>query len=278
MVNRVIRRSRGPTQLGRVAASSDRKGIQSVEIGIGILETLSDSMVPLSLKDIAGNVGLPPSNVHRYLASFVRTNMVRQDIETGHYDLGSASLRIGLSALNRLDAIELASIGLRELVRQTDMHAILSIWTERGPMIVRWQKCSHHIVISVGVGSFIPLLATSSGRVFLAHLPRSMSRPFLTKELAQSTANGKGSHKREIDELIADVRDRGHAYTKSRSMPGLSQIEAIAAPVLDSQGQLAAVIALFDAVGVITKQNKQATEALSEVTHRISAELGFCHE
>ena len=278
MVNRVNRRTKGAGQPGRTPATPERKGIQSVEIGIGILEALSDSMVPLSLKEIAGNVGLPPSNVHRYLASFVRTSMVRQDIETGHYDLGSASLRIGLSALNRLDAIELASNGLRELVRQTDMHAILSIWTERGPMIIRWQKCSHHIVISVGVGSFIPLLATSSGRVFLAHLPRSMSRSYLNRELSQSPINGKSSHKQEIEELIAEVHDKGYAYTMSRSMPGLSQIEAIAAPVRDSQGQLAAVIALFDAVGVITKRNKQATEALLEVTNRISTDLGYCRE
>ena len=175
-MDRVTRRSSFPTPLSRTPATSERKGIQSVEIGIRILEALSDSMVSLSLKEIAGRVGLPPSNVHRYLASFVRTDMVRQDIDTGYYDLGSATLRIGLAALNRLDVIELASNGLRELVRQTDLHAILSIWTERGPMIIRWQKCSHQIVISVGVGSFIPLFATSSGRVFLAHLPRSMSR------------------------------------------------------------------------------------------------------
>ena len=91
MLNRVNRRSKGPIQPGGTAATPERKGIQSVEIGIGILETLSDSMVPLSLKDIAGSVGLPPSNVHRYLASFVRTSMVRQDIETGHYDLSMAN-------------------------------------------------------------------------------------------------------------------------------------------------------------------------------------------
>jgi len=271
----VNRRSKGPTQPGQAAATAERKGIQSVEIGIGILETLSDSMVPLSLKDIAGNVGLPPSNVHRYLASLVRTGMVRQDVETGHYDLGSAALRIGLSALNRLDAIELASNGLRELVKQTDLHAILSIWTERGPMIIRWQKCSHHIVISVGVGSFIPLLATSSGRVFLAHLPRPMSRRYLNQELAQAPANGKSLHKQDINGLIADVRDKGYAYTTSRSTPGLSQIEAVAAPVFDSQDQLAAVIALFDAPGAITKRNKQVTDALLQVTNRISEDLGY---
>ena len=78
--------------------------------------------------------------------------------------------------------------------------------------------------------------------------------------------------------MIAEVHDKGYAYTMSRSMPGLSQIEAIAAPVRDSQGQLAAVIALFDAVGVITKRNKQATEALLEVTNRISTDLGYCRE
>jgi len=232
-------------------------------------------MMPLSLKDIAARVGLPSSNVHRYLASFVRTDMARQDIETGHYDLGSATLRIGLSALNRLDAIELASNGLRELVRQTDMHAILSIWTERGPMIVRWQKCSHHIVISVGVGSFIPLLATSSGRVFLAHMLRSMTKRYLNKELAQTAANGKTASKQEVDKLIADVREKGYSYSTSISMPGLSQIEAIAAPVLDSQGQLAAVIALFDAVGAFTRRKQSVTDALLQVTNRISADLGY---
>ena len=95
-------------------------------------------------------------------------------------------------------------------------------------------------------------------------------------ELAQIHATGKDSRKQEIKELIADVRDKGYAYTTSRSMPGLSQIEGIAAPVLDSQGQLAAVIALFDAVGAITKWNKQVTDVLLEVTSRISIDLGYC--
>jgi hypothetical protein len=49
-----------------------RRGIQSIDTGIRLLEALESSDGPLALKDLSAQSELDPSSAHRYLASFVR--------------------------------------------------------------------------------------------------------------------------------------------------------------------------------------------------------------
>src|SRR5882757_11197006 len=76
-----------------------RRGIQSVEIGMRVIEALRAAGGPLVLKDVARAADLPTSNCHRYLVSFVRTGFVIQDAHSGRYDLGSRVVQAGLAAL-----------------------------------------------------------------------------------------------------------------------------------------------------------------------------------
>ena len=56
-----------------------RRGIQSIDTGIRLLEVLEHADGPLALKDLSSRADLDPSSAHRYLASFVRCGLVRQD-------------------------------------------------------------------------------------------------------------------------------------------------------------------------------------------------------
>src|SRR5687767_10524479 len=96
------------------AAQEKLQGIQSVETGFAVLDALVEGGGPLTLGEVARGSGLSLSQARRYLISLVRCGLAFQDAATGRYDLGSRSLRIGLVALARVDAIDLATSALKE--------------------------------------------------------------------------------------------------------------------------------------------------------------------
>src|SRR5437868_3898680 len=86
----------------------ERAGIQSVEVGFALLDVLAKASGPLMLRDLAAAAGMSAAKAHRYLVSFQRLALVVQDATSTRYDLGPASLQLGLASLSRLDAVKLA--------------------------------------------------------------------------------------------------------------------------------------------------------------------------
>src|SRR5262245_24844823 len=115
------------------------RGIQSIDTGIRLLEAMEKADGPLALKELSARAGLDPSSAHRYLASFVRCGLVRQDSDS-RYDFGPLALQIGLAAVRRLDPIQATERALPALVDETGFTALLAVWSNRGPTIVHWQR------------------------------------------------------------------------------------------------------------------------------------------
>src|SRR4051812_10205985 len=124
----------------KVAAPRDpdlRKGVQSVEHGAKLLEALIDSPGAMPLKDLAARAKMSASMAHRYLASMIRADLIAQNAVTGHYDLSSLALRLGLAALNRSDFIQIADEEMRRLVEKVSIDGSLTIWGDYGATTVR---------------------------------------------------------------------------------------------------------------------------------------------
>jgi len=215
---------------------SDRRGIQSVEIGMRVIEALRAAAAPLHLKDLAKASGLPTSNCHRYVVSFVRTGFLVQDLTSGRYDLGPRLLQAGLAALARIDAVAVGTAALERIVDKTGHTGLLSVWADFGPTIVRWMPGVAAVRTSLSTGSTLPLLTSATGRVFLAFLPSRQTSQLLAQEALSDNI--------EPAPLIASVRSAGIARVSGDHIPGLS---AVAAPVLDAQGEAMAVLTLVAA-------------------------------
>jgi DNA-binding IclR family transcriptional regulator len=114
----------------------ERAGIQSVEVGFGLLEVLSQARGPLMLRDLAAAAGMSAAKAHRYLVSFQRLQLVVQDSGT-RYDLGPAALMLGLASLSRLDAVKLARERVADLVGKIGHTLALAVWGNHGPTIVQ---------------------------------------------------------------------------------------------------------------------------------------------
>jgi DNA-binding IclR family transcriptional regulator len=88
------------------------------------------------LKDVAQHAGMSASKAHFYMVSFKRVGLVTRHEVTGHYALGRYALDLGLSALRRLDLVEISRDAMRMLSSQISESVFLSVWGNHGPTIV----------------------------------------------------------------------------------------------------------------------------------------------
>lgn len=237
-----------------------QQGIQSVEIGMRLLGAVESGGGPATLSELAGASGMPPNKAHRYLVSLMRAGLVIQDSVSGRYDLGPAARRLGLEALRRSDEVSIASARVVALRDETGHTVNLSIWTDAGPTIVRWDTGWHALAVTFRVGSVLPLLESSVGRVFLSHLPPAQTRAILADQQKNQLTGSMDAG--AVQTLIAEVVGAGAAYTSSSLIPGLA---AIAAPVMGSGNQLLMV------VGVALPARLLRARALSKLQSRLVA-------
>lgn len=208
------------------------RGVQSVEVSIKLLTVLADHNGPMLLSDLAIAADMAPAKVHRYLASFVATGMVTHR-HSGSYDLGPLAARVGIAAVARIDPVNRAADALPALVDATGYSAMLSVWGNAQPTVVRWEKSAQPLVTTLGLGSVLSPTRSATGLAFLAHLPDRLTDPVLAKETkAARTA---------IEAIFKEVRATGVAQADQTFIPGL---HALARPFMDLQGTPVAVITL----------------------------------
>ncbi len=245
-------------------------GIQSLDAALRLLSALALRDGPVSLSDLARDCAMPPSKVHRYLATFQHAGFVAQAGRSGKYDLGRAALDLGLSAIARHDFVNTASDHMAGLVAQTGMSAFLSVWGTQGATVIRWERAETPAVTSMGLGTTLPLLTSATGRAFLAwaapaplqaardkDLTRLRKKPAIAPDI---TPTAKG-----VDDLILAIRAQGYATVDGSFIPGLV---ALAAPILDWQGQAQAVVTLIGT----------APDALHENSMQAQAVVRFCQD
>ncbi|MFN3207904.1 MAG: IclR family transcriptional regulator [Roseovarius sp.] len=244
-------------------------GIQSVDVALGLLGALSRCGGAVSLSDLARRCDMPPSKAHRYLASFMAAGLVVQAGRSGKYDLGPMAMEIGLAALSRHNFVNRASDALPELRDATGMTVLLSVWGSEGATVVRWERAASPVITSMGLGTTLPLLTSASGRIFLAWLPPESTREKLKSELAVARKNPAfdDTLKQDDDtlsELRREIRNAGCSGVDGRFIPGLV---AVAAPILDWQGEAQCAITLIGTDPALIRPDSVEVERLKAFCH-----------
>jgi len=252
-------------------AAPPRQGIQSVELAMKVLRALEDGRCPMTLTELAAASGMTPSKVHRYLVSLDRIGLIARSPSTGRYDMGPALRRLGVESLRRMDEVALISEHLPGLRDRTSHGVNLAVWSDHGPVVVRWEYGSYALPITVRIGATLPLLTSSVGRVFFAYLPEILTEPVLRVQL--ETADPRLPTAAEMARIKKDVRRSGVAVTSGGLIPGIA---SVAAPVFTGGDALPLVVAAVLPVSAATPATLDAvSKDLLDLTETISRELGF---
>ena len=261
----------GEMTLTKPETSKERAGIQSVEVAARLLSALSNAPAPMTLKDLSAAADMPMSKAHRYLVSLARANLVEQDPVSSRYDLGALALTMGLTALARLDAVKLAIDALPGLRDETGETAVLAIWGEHGATVIRFEESAHPVRMNVRVGSTLPLVGSSIGHTFAAYLPEATTREYLSRLLGAS--GSVATDRQALEQVCEQVRARRLTGNVGAYVPGVS---ALAAPILNHQGQIAAVIGILGhQMSLDIAWDGAAARALDATARRLSQRLGY---
>ena len=248
-----------------------QQGIQSIEVGNKLLVVLSDAPQPLTLKELAARSRMSAPKAHRYLVSYGRLGLVEQETDTGRYCLGEFALRLGLSALGRLEPVTAAAAVMRDLADEIGQTVAVAIWANHGATIVRWAGVDSPVSATLRVGSVTPLSRSATGLLFLAFLPERLSAGLLKEELAGNVRQHfKPQSQAELEPTLRRIRRQGYSRA-SRFIPGIT---GIAAPVFGFDNSLTlALVTLGYSVG-FEAEEANIRAALLRATQRLSKRLG----
>ncbi len=217
-------------------------GVQSLEVGLSVLDALVVHQTPMMLKELAETLSMHPAKVHRYVVSLVRMNYAKQ-LEDGRYSLGDQVWRLGLSLVQRTDAIQMSQAMILDLHRKIDCGLQISRWTSQGPLIVQWLEPHQPVSVITRVGSIMPLLNSATGRTYSAFMSEEIIRPLLENEWQQKKQQGMVvSPKNWQDFLLLkqEIVQQGIATVSGDMLAG---VNAVCAPIFNIRGEIEFTIA-----------------------------------
>jgi len=252
---------------GKDMPAGKRRGINSVEISIKILDAITELEQPASLTDISNQVGMGVSQTHRYVSSFLNCGILRQEPNSTLYRLGPKALQIGLSAIAANDPISLTDIMARQFSIENRATILMAVWGNNGPTIIRWYHGQPPIYTILTIGSVLPVTQSATGRMFMAHLPESFVEPMLKNEGWKTPLGRNPKLIKDKEKILKD----GIADVDSTVVPGL---RAYATPIFGVDNQLIAVLSVVGSDQIDRSMDKKWIAELKTQCKELSAELG----
>ncbi|MCB2035933.1 MAG: IclR family transcriptional regulator [Burkholderiaceae bacterium] len=271
------------------AAPRRQRGIQSIEVGMRVLDALVEQARPLPLKQLAQLAGMPPGKAHPYLVSFMAGGLVKQSPLTGLYELGPKALQLGLAALQQLDPLTEASGDAAQLAAESGLSVALVVRGNLGPTVVRLDEPHYPLHMNLRVGTVMSMLGTVTGRVFAAYLPEKMVRTLVADEhervIGARADAGPASagglrisgldwlDTPDIQQALAEIRARGMGRGVGMPQPG---VNTLCAPVFGGDGALVLTMTMVGPHGVFGAEiDSDAGRLLRRHAANVSRRLGY---
>lgn len=250
----------------RTGRPAERR-IAAVARASAILDALAESGSDAGTNEVARRTGINASTVSRLLATLADAGLVEHIEASGRYRLGMRLVQLAEVVLDRLDLREVARPHLRALVAATHETATLSAPGELDAVTVDFVQSGASVQSVARLGRPSVAHATATGKVALAfggrELPRGPLRVYTERTITDAAA---------LAAEIERVRERGWAQAIGEREDGLN---AVAAPVWDSRGALAAILGVQGpAPRFGARAMRAALDPLQERAAAVSAALG----
>jgi len=239
--------------------------VAAVQRAIAILDALAAANSELGTNEIARRTGINVSSISRILATLASGGLVEHLPSTGRYRLGVGVMRLATAVHQRMDIRTLARPHLEEVAKRTKETVTLSVPGEHEAITLDFVQSPLSVRSVAEVGRMSAAHATAVGKVFLAHggtLPGGQLKRFTEQTITD---------RETLAVEVGRIAERGWAQAVGEREDDLN---AVAAPVLDRAGSLAAIIGVQGpAVRFSPRAMRSAAEWLTERVALISAAL-----
>jgi IclR family pca regulon transcriptional regulator len=211
--------------------------IEALSKGLEILGLFNETRISLKMKEISDLTGIPLPTVFRLLATLQIDGYIERRADKS-YQPGVAVLTLGSAAVRSSGLVQSAEKPLRELAERTGETVNLGVLLEDRVLYVVRIRNADLLTANIQVGSTLPAVHTSMGKVLLAALGEDELANCLTPS---SFREGIGPN--AIPDLprlrnqLEEIRAQGYAVQDEELSVGL---RSISAPILGEGGKVIA--------------------------------------
>jgi IclR family pca regulon transcriptional regulator len=215
--------------------------VEALAKGLRILSLFDEKRPSWRVSDLAAAAGLPMPTVYRAVMTLAAEGYLDQ-LPDGGYRPGVRTLTLGTAALRSLDLVAIATPKLQQLASHTGETVNLAVLSaDRVLYLVRLRN-SDLVTANIQVGSTLPAVHTSIGKLLLSYLDEADLAGRITD--ASFAANSGPNAKLSLAELrgeLRTVRDQGWAMQDEELAYGL---RSVAAPITGPDGRVLAGVNL----------------------------------
>ncbi len=255
-----------------VEAPISRYRVQVLDRTIAVLQAIADSETDLAAAEIARQLRLHKSTVHRLLVVLEHYRLIKRGPE-GTYRLGTRLIELGESAIARLKLSEHAKPFLRELANQTGEGAHVTILSGAEMLSIAHVEGRWSLQSLTRTGQRTLIHCTAAGKAVLAYLsPEACDEAIARLQFARRTRRTIVKPSAYKMELMR-VREAGYAVDDEEFEEGL---RCVGAPVFDHRGHVVASISTAAPVFRLRKdQLPHVARLVIAAAQGLSEDLGY---
>lgn len=252
----------------RIALSVDK----TLTKGLQILEALSRSAGPRGISELAKELSLTKSNVHRLMQTLAASGYVRKDEETERYLLSSKLWRLSRLGQPFHGLREVVRPVLRDAVEKTSDSVLFAVVEGDELLIVDQVETSNVVRVYFSMGQVVridePVVPgrglTALQLVALAYLP--LGRKFDAPSKGKTAASDVSAAR------LAQIRKEGVGIS---SGAWLKDVNALVVPVFEGDGKFIGVLSCFGPANRLTESRFAATtRILTQAAAQIRNRMG----
>ena len=248
---------------------AEKGSIQVIERMMSLLDVLSNTPEPATLKMLSKATGLHPSTAHRILAVMTHSRLVERH-EASTYALGIRLLELGNIVKSRLSIRDIA-LPFMQTLHETLGEAI-NLGIRDADEIIYLERTSNGrslVRVVYLLGGRAPLHLTSLGKLFLAYDGDQNLRAYANRTGLPGKTPHSLTNLVALQKELATIRQNDLAYDNEEAEIGL---RCVAAPIRNDEGLIVAALSIS---APTDRHNPDWAHQIKKTTENISRALGF---
>jgi len=211
--------------------------VEALAKGLRVLSLFDEQRPYWRVSDLAIAAGLPMPTVYRVVMTLSAEGYL-DHLPNGEYRPGVRTLTLGSAALRSLNLVDIATPKLQQLGERTGETVNLAVLSGDQVLYLVRLRNSDLVTANIQVGSTLPAVSTSIGKLLLAYLEEDDLRSRITDGsfLAARGPNAKSSLA-ELRKELTVIRKQGWAVQDEELAHGL---RSVAGPIVGAGDRVVA--------------------------------------
>lgn len=216
----------------------DRDFVTALASGLDVILAFDSDTPRMTLSEVAAKTGMNRARARRFLLTLHSLGYVRK--QNRHFELAPKALQLGYAYLSANNYRSVIQQHLEDITQRLGESSSLGVLDGNEVMYVARSSAPHRLMaITLSIGTRLPAVATSMGRVLMAYLGDDEREALLAKTELKAYTEHTITDKQALRDCLAEVRRQGYCIVDQELDSGL---RSLAVPAFDANGKLLGAI------------------------------------